>query len=106
MYLLQKDHPRYGWTEKQIMQAWTRARPVPGYDGTLFRRDVCGAWIKFSEYGMKEGSEHGWQILSALSTTTGSRSRSVNLKPLHWLNFHHKETGLRDNCGDCLITEF
>ena len=34
-----------------ILQVWNKGQAVPGYDSSKYRKDQCGAWMTFSEYG-------------------------------------------------------
>ncbi len=44
---------------KQIV--WRKGTPIPGYDADIWRRDVCGHAMKYSEHG-NTNSEYGWEI--------------------------------------------
>ncbi len=49
------------WTEQQKKTAWNRASVVKGCDPQQWRKDCCGAWIKWDKYG-DNNSIYGWEI--------------------------------------------
>ncbi|WP_395735101.1 HNH endonuclease signature motif containing protein [Prosthecobacter sp.] len=67
-------------TKKKV---WEKGTAVEGYDAAVWRRDICGKVMKYSEHGNVD-SEYGWEIdhikpLSANGTNTWD-----NLQPLNW----------------------
>lgn len=94
------------WETEKVRSVWEKARIVPGYDATLFRRDFCGAWIKLTEFGEGEGSEHGWHIDHILPISLGGDDRVENLQPLHWINNRAKGDRFPHSCEDCALTEY
>ena len=92
------------WPAESIEKVWAKAEAVPGYDQRFFRRDACGAWIRYTEFGLSEGSEHGWHIDHIRPVSLGGDDSLENLQPLHWANNRHK--GDRYPCRDCLLTDY
>lgn len=74
-----------------IQQVWERGREVEGYDGSIFRKDACGAWIVRSYYGITD-SVFGWEIdhvrpQSSLAGVDDARVNDLrNLRPMQWAN--------------------
>jgi len=49
-------------TQQAIQQVWQKAQCVdPRNEGKGFRKDQCGAWIQWSQYGSRN-SAYGWEI--------------------------------------------
>lgn len=71
-----------------INAVWKKARIVPGYDPSLYRKDSCGAWICRTDYG--ELTDYGWEIDHARPVARGGSDDMTNLQPLHWRNNRHK----------------
>ena len=66
-----------------------KGTPVQGNDPNVFRKDACGAWIKYSEYGNRS-SKYGWEIDHI---SPGGPDILSNLRPLHWKNNVAKSDG-------------
>lgn len=71
--------------ELTILAVWSKATIVPRYNQNEFRKDQCGAWIKFSEYG-NVNSIYGWEIDHVKPVAKGGTDDLQNLQPLHWRN--------------------
>ena len=58
---------------------WSKGTVVQGHVPTVWRKDQCGAWIKYSEYG-KRKSQFGWEIdhISPEGPTILSNLRPLN----------------------------
>lgn len=39
------------WTEEEKRRIWGKGIIVPGYDKNIWRKDQCGAFIKWDCYG-------------------------------------------------------
>lgn len=74
---------RFSEEQKQI--AWSRAQIVPGRDPNITRKDACGAWIKWADYG-DTNSEWGWEIDHIHPVVLGGTDHPNNLQALHWKN--------------------
>ena len=68
-----------------ILQVWNKGQAVPGYDSSKYRKDQCGAWMTFSEYGNRS-SIYGWEIDHITPQSQGGSDALSNLRPLQWEN--------------------
>ena len=78
--------------DKNVALVWEKAIAVPGYNPTIIRKDICGAWIKWNDYGNRE-SQCGWEIDHIKPVSLGGSSLMSNLRPLHWQNNARKSDG-------------
>ena len=67
-----------------VVNVWCKATEVFGYDSTVIRKDRCGAWIKWAEYGKE--TEFGWHIDHDRPVSEEGTDDLYNLQPLHWSN--------------------
>jgi len=70
------------WSKEQIQKVWEKGKKEPPNDSSLFRKDLCGAWIRRNEYGNKH-SIWCWNI-NKLDLEKGKDIS--NLMPLHCKN--------------------
>lgn len=77
------------FTANDIVAVWSRGRAVLGNDPRVWRKDVCGAWMKWQEYGNRK-SEYGWEI-DHIGPAGGDALS--NLRPLQWENNLAKSDG-------------
>lgn len=68
---------------------WAKATFIIGHDSSEWRKDECGAWIKYSEYGNRS-SQFGWEIDHI---APGGPTIIDNLRPLQWRNNIAKSRG-------------
>lgn len=76
------------FSDSVIQKVWEKALTVEGFDPKLYRKDVCGAWIKYSDYGKK--TDFGWNIDHVYPTAKGGKDDFINLRPMQWENNHSK----------------
>lgn len=77
------------WSQDKIKQVWEKGVAVPGYNPESYRRDVAGAWMRFSSYG-DVNSDLGWEIDHRKPLAKGGMNDLSNLRPLHWRNNRSK----------------
>lgn len=80
------------FTDDVILAVWKKGKVVPGYDSSLYRKDDCGAWMKFKEYGTRT-SIYGWEIDHITPESKGGSNSLYNLRPLQWENNVAKSNG-------------
>ena len=78
-----------GFSEATIKAVWKKAKPAMGNDLNLVRKDSCGAWIKWSEYGNVQ-SQFGWEVDHIKPSSIGGSDFLANLQPLQWENNRYK----------------
>ncbi len=78
------------FTDDEIQRAWEKGltEGIPIDQITIWRKDVCGAWITRDEYG--EESEFGWQVDHAYPESKGGDKSNDNLRAMHWENNNKK----------------
>ena len=67
-----------------ISAVWCKGQIDPYNDASIFRKDRCGAWIKYGEYG--KSTKYGWHIDHDVPVARGGGDGLENLQPLHWQN--------------------
>ncbi|SRR6266849_7770348 len=84
-----------------IQKVWEKATPVANNDPARWRKDECGAWIGFKEYGNRK-SDYGWEMDHIVPAKPGQKDDDSlsNLRPLHWENNVRKSDGTLD----CIVT--
>ena len=71
-----------------IVSVWRKAQIVAGNDPAVIRKDCCGAWIRFRDYGTT--GDKGWEIDHIKPVSMGGGDEQANLQPLQWRNNRHK----------------
>lgn len=73
--------------------AWQKAKRVKGYNPDEVRKDACGAWIVYGQFGDRS-KPFGWEIdhvypetkLHAMGVSQHLIDDKLNLRALHWRN--------------------
>jgi hypothetical protein len=75
---------------------WEKATIVLGTDARVARKDACGAWIRWADYGNRT-SQWGWEIDHIYPKALGGTDTIDNLQPLQWQNNRTKGDSLSNN---------
>ena len=70
-------------------EVFNRGSVADGYDSKLWRRDICGNMIKYSDHG-NTNSNYGWEIDHKKPVALGGPTIIDNLQPLQWENNRRK----------------
>jgi 5-methylcytosine-specific restriction endonuclease McrA len=82
-----------GFDDETKLAVWEKGSVVPEENDTdEWRKDQCGALMKYSEYG-KRNTLYGWEIDHITSKDHGGEDIPSNLRPLHWQNNTAKGSG-------------
>jgi hypothetical protein len=87
------EDKRMKWKEELVETVWRQARLVPEADATVWRQDVCGAWIRRDQFG-HEDAEFGWTIENV---SGGGADTPQNLRAFHVRN-HFEQGGQKPHC--------
>ncbi len=86
------------WTQDEIKFVWQKGRVIPDFNPDVWRWDICGKVMKFSDHGNRN-SEHGWEIDHINPVSNGGLDYLSNLQPLNWKNNAEKSDKLNWVCG-------
>ena len=78
------------FTAETIAAVWRKGRIVPGIDPAVRRKDECGAWIDYRQYGNTVEGGTGWEIDHIVPVARGGSDSLDNLQALQWENNRHK----------------
>lgn len=74
------------YSEELISTVWQSARALYDFDGEVWRRDMCGAWIRRDHYG-NDRSDFGWKIVNV---SAGEPDAAAHLRALHHANAYDR----------------
>lgn len=75
---------------------WLNADPIEGRDSRTWRKDPCGALMRWSDYGNCK-SRWGWEVDHVMPVTMGGTDAIENLQALHWKNNRRKGETMGEN---------
>lgn len=84
-----------------LSAVWWKSREIPGQDPMMFRKDVCGAIIRWADHG-NTNSIHGWEVDHIVAVANGGTDDPGNLQPLQWRNNRTKGDG-RADAAYCVV---
>ncbi|MCY3788620.1 MAG: HNH endonuclease signature motif containing protein [Gemmatimonadetes bacterium] len=84
-----------------VDEVWKKGKIVPNNNPDVYRKDVCGAFIRRDQYGTQ--AEYGWEIDHIKPVSKGGSDYIGNLRPLHWRNNDAKGDNL-DGYWNCAKT--
>lgn len=85
------------WTEETKRSVWLKGRIITNYSPDLWRYDVCGLVMKYSDYGNRQ-SDNGWEIDHINPVSNNGSDELNNLQPLNWKNNADKGDKLNWSC--------
>lgn len=86
------------WTDHEKLAVWQKGTQIQGYDSSIWRRDICGHAMNYSEHGNRN-SEYGWEIDHIRAVANGGSDNLENLQPLFWANNAAKGDSINWRCG-------
>lgn len=84
-----------------VDEVWKKGAVAPGNNPAVFRKDICGAFIRRDAYGKQ--TQYGWEIDHIVPASRGGSDSLHNLRPLHWQNNDAKSDS-RDGDWKCAKT--
>ncbi len=89
---LKEDDKRAVWEKGELI-----IHNGSQYDANVWRWDICGNVIKYSEHGNTD-SENGWEIDHIKPLSKGGTNHINNLQPLQWKNNRMKNDSYPWSC--------
>lgn len=86
-----------GWPDDMKLRIWNKGTDISLKSNSEWKKDKCGAVMKFSEYGNRN-SEYGWEIDHIVPVSIIANDNEGNLQPLNWRNNASKSDKLNWSC--------
>jgi 5-methylcytosine-specific restriction endonuclease McrA len=90
-------YPFKGADEQTKRTVWEKGTVISQFDPALWRRDICGNAMKYSEHG-NTNSEYGWELDHIKPIAKGGENTFDNLQPLQWQNNRTKADNYPWSC--------
>ena len=91
--IMSYQYPFSNEEEQGKRAVWNKGRKIvrngKEYDSNIWRWDICGNVMKYSEHG-NTTSENGWEIDHIKPSSEGGSDNLDNLQPLQWENNRRK----------------
>ena len=82
------------WTDEEKLKIWNKGAIIPGMDSRMWRKDQCGAIIKWDMYGdNSDRTNCGWEIDYIKPASKGGEDIVSNARPLQWYNHSSRSNG-------------
>lgn len=85
------------WSEEIKEKLWQKAKEIPHFEPALWRRDICGFAIRYTDFGDRD-SMYGWEIDHIYPVAMGGNDDLNNLQILNWKNNADKADSLVWTC--------
>ncbi len=83
------QYPFSNVKEQDERSVWNKGIIEIHKDKDVWRLDICGNTIKYSEHG-NTNSDYGWEIDHINPSANGGSDDLTNLQPLQWKNNRQK----------------
>ena len=77
------------YSHEELSQIWVKGAVIPDYDPNVWRRDVYGSAMRWTDYGNTD-SVYGWEVDHIISKDDGGSDELYNLRPMQWKNNRRK----------------
>ena len=82
------------WTDEEKRKIWNKGAIIPGMDSSIWRKDQCGAIIKWDMYHDRSDQNNcGWEIDHIKPDSKGGEDIVSNARPLQWFNNASRQNG-------------